>query len=81
VSDTESGDAFSKPFLGHGDSNDEDEVFNITSSDSTGSVSIKQIVQTAQRSLPLKAQQRRFKMPPSERRRGFTLALWEWSAQ
>jgi len=36
VSDT-SGDAFGKPFLGHGDSNDEDEVFNITSSDSTGS--------------------------------------------
>lgn len=37
VSDSESGDAFGKPFLGHGDSNDEDEVFNITSSDSAGS--------------------------------------------
>ncbi len=43
VSDSESGDAFGKPFLGHGDSNDEDEVFNITSSDVSAGSGFNQI--------------------------------------
>jgi len=50
----------SKALLGHGDSNDEDEVLISPVPTQPDPVSIKQIVQTAQRSAPGAT---RFKMP------------------